>query len=404
MKLLRSLQVDDADYHNARTWGLIYNAGPEVDAMVQAAASHVLLENALNPFVFPSLREMQQDVVSMATGILNGGDDVGGTMTSGGTESIFMAVKTARDRARAERGIEHGRMIIPRTAHPAFVKAAHLLEVECVRMPVGDDLRTSAAELEPLITDNTVLAVGSAPAYPFGMIDPIAEMAAIASSAGVPFHVDACLGGFMLPWLEKLGRKLPLWDFRVPGVTSISADLHKYGYAIKGASVILHRPKANLRHQVFMFSDWPGGIYGTLAFLGTKPAAPIAAAWAVLHFLGEEGYLRLARQTLDATEKLIAGVEAIDGVHVWGAPDMTVVALGSDEHDIFAVGDRLEERRWHFDRQDSPPALHLMASPRHLLVVDGFLSDLRDALKDHAAVSTKAATYGDDVSAEAAGR
>lgn len=404
MKLLRSLQVDDADYHNARTWGLIYNAGPEVDAMVQAAASHVLLENALNPFVFPSLREMQQDVVSMATGILNGGDDVGGTMTSGGTESIFMAVKTARDRARAERGIEHGRMIIPRTAHPAFVKAAHLLEVECVRMPVGDDLRTSAAELEPLITDNTVLAVGSAPAYPFGMIDPIAEMAAIASSAGVPFHVDACLGGFMLPWLEKLGRKLPLWDFRVPGVTSISADLHKYGYAIKGASVILHRPKANLRHQVFMFSDWPGGIYGTLAFLGTKPAAPIAAAWAVLHFLGEEGYLRLARQTLDATEKLIAGVEAMDGVHVWGAPDMTVVALGSDEHDIFAVGDRLEERRWHFDRQDSPPALHLMASPRHLLVVDGFLSDLRDALKDHAAVSTKAATYGDDVSAEAAGR
>jgi glutamate/tyrosine decarboxylase-like PLP-dependent enzyme len=201
-----------------------------------------------------------------------------------------------------------------------------------------------------------------------------------------------------------LGRKLPLWDFRVPGVTSISADLHKYGYAIKGASVILHRPKANLRHQVFMFSDWPGGIYGTLAFLGTKPAAPIAAAWAVLHFLGEEGYLRLARQTLDATEKLIAGVEAIDGVHVWGAPDMTVVALGSDEHDIFAVGDRLEERRWHFDRQDSPPALHLMASPRHLLVVDGFLSDLRDALKDHPAVSTKAATYGDDVSAEAAGR
>jgi glutamate/tyrosine decarboxylase-like PLP-dependent enzyme len=347
---------------------------------------------------------MQQDVVSIATGILNGGDDVGGTMTSGGTESIFMAVKTARDRARAERGIEHGRMIIPRTAHPAFVKAAHLLEVECVRMPVGDDLRTSAAELEPLITDNTVLAVGSAPAYPFGMIDPIAEMAAIASSAGVPFHVDACLGGFMLPWLEKLGRKLPLWDFRVPGVTSISADLHKYGYAIKGASVILHRPKANLRHQVFMFSDWPGGIYGTLAFLGTKPAAPIAAAWAVLHFLGEEGYLRLARQTLDATEKLIAGVEAIDGVHVWGAPDMTVVALGSHEHDIFAVGDRLEERRWHFDRQDSPPALHLMASPRHLLVVDGFLSDLRDALKDHAAVSTKAATYGDDVSAEAAGR
>ena len=404
MARLRALQVNDGDYHNARTWGLIYNAGPEVDAMVQAAAGHVLLENALNPFVFPSLKEMQQDVVSIAAGLLNGGDDVGGTMTSGGTESIFMAVKTARDRARAERGIEHGRIIIPRTAHPAFVKAAHLLDIECARMPLGEDLRTRASEMEPLITDNTVLAVGSAPAYPFGMIDPIPEMAAIASAAGVPFHVDACLGGFMLPFVERLGRELPLWDFRVPGVTSISADLHKYGYAIKGASVVLHRPKTNLRHQVFMFSDWPGGIYGTLAFLGTKPAAPIAAAWAVLQFLGEDGYLRLGRQTLDATEKLVSGVEAMDGIHVWGKPDMTVVALGSHEHDIFAVGDRLDERGWHFDRQEGPPALHLMASPRHLLVVDEFLADLRDALRDHAAASTKAATYGDDVSAEASAR
>ena len=404
MDRLRSLQVDDGDYHNARTWGLIYNAGPEVDAVVQAAGGHVLLENALNPLVFPSLKVMQRDVISMSAGILNGGDDVGGAMTSGGTESIFMAVKTARDRARAERGIEHGRLIIPRTAHPAFIKAAHLLDVEWVHMPLGEDLRTRAADLEPLITENTILAVGSAPAYPFGMIDPIPEMAAIASSRGIPFHVDACLGGFMLPWVERLGKTLPAWDFRVPGVTSMSADLHKYGYAIKGASVVLHRPKANLRYQVFMFADWPGGIYGTQAFLGTKPAAPIAAAWAVLNFLGEEGYLRLAQQTLDATSKLIAGVESIAGVHIWGQPDMTVVALGSREHDVFAIGDRLAERNWHFDRQDDPPALHLMASPRHALVVDEFLSDLRDAVRDAAPSSTTAARYGDDVSAEAAAR
>ncbi len=404
MDRLRSLQVNDGDYHNARTWGLIYNAGPEVDAVVQAAGGHVLLENALNPLVFPSLRVMQRDVVAMAAGILNGGDDVGGAMTSGGTESIFMAVKTARDRARAERGIDHGRLIIPRTAHPAFIKAAHLLDVEWVHMPLGEDLRTSAADLEPLITDNTILAVGSAPAYPFGMIDPIPEMAAIASSRGIPFHVDACLGGFMLPWVERLGRELPAWDFRVPGVTSMSADLHKYGYAIKGASVVLHRPKTNLRYQVFTFADWPGGIYGTQAFLGTKPAAPIAAAWAVLNFLGEEGYLRLAQQTMDATAKLIAGVEALDGVHVWGQPDMTVVALGSRDHDVFAIGDRLNARHWHFDRQEDPPALHLMASPRHALVVDEFLSDLSDAVRDAAPSSNTAARYGDDVSAEASAR
>jgi glutamate/tyrosine decarboxylase-like PLP-dependent enzyme len=372
--------------------------------MVKAAGSHVLLENALNPLVFPSLREMQRDVVSMSAGILNGGDDVGGAMTSGGTESIFMAVKTARDRARAARGIERCRMVIPRTAHPAFIKAAHLLDVEWVHMPLGEDLRTRAEDLPPLLTENTVLAVGSAPAYPFGMIDPIPEMAAIAASAGVPFHVDACLGGFMLPWVERLGATLPAWDFRVPGVTSMSADLHKYGFAIKGASVVLHRPKANLRHQVFSFADWPGGIYGTQAFQGTKPAAPIAAAWAVLHYLGEEGYVRLARKTMDATAKLIAGIEATEGVHVWGEPDMSVVAVGSRELDIFAIGDRLGERRWHFDRQDGPPALHLMASPHHALVIDEFLSDLRDAVRDAAPSSTTAATYGDDVSAQASAR
>jgi glutamate/tyrosine decarboxylase-like PLP-dependent enzyme len=401
MERLRSLQVNDADYHNSRTWSLIYNAGPEIDAVLQAAGGHVLLENALNPFVFPSLREMQRDIVSMTAALLHGDDDVGGAMTSGGTESIFMAVKTARDRMRAEKGIAKGRLVVPRTAHPAFAKAAHYLDLEFVQMPLGDDLRTRADALAPLLSPETVLAVGSAPAYPFGMIDPIREMAAVAAEAGVPFHVDACLGGFMLPFVERLGRSVPPWDFRVPGVTSISADVHKYGYAIKGASVVLHRPKANMRHQVFLFNDWPGGIYGTQAFLGTKPAAPIGAAWAVMQYLGEEGYLRLARQTLDATQRLIDGVAAIDGVHVWGKPDMTVVALGSHDRDIFAIGDVLTERGWHFDRQEGPPALHLMASPGHLRVIDEFLADLRDAVAHNAGASSTAATYGDDVSAEA---
>ncbi len=404
MAQLRALQVRDADYHNARTWSLIYNAGPEVDALLQAAGGHTLLENALNPFVFPSLKEMQRDVVSIVNGLLHGDDDTGGTMTSGGTESIFMAVKTARDRMRAERGIEKGRIVVPRTAHPAFAKAAHLLDLDFAQMPLGDDLRTHASALDGMITDDTVLVVGSAPAYPFGMIDPIPELARTASEAGVPFHVDACLGGLMLPFLERLGYEVPPWDFRVPGVSSISADVHKYGYAIKGASVILHRPKVNLRYQVFQFADWPGGIYGTQAFQGTKAAAPIAAAWAVLHFLGEDGYLRLARETMEATERLIAGIQAMDGVHVWGEPEMTVAAIGSDEHDILAVGDILNERGWHFDRQEGPPALHLMASPRHRLVVDEFLADLRFALDHHAASSAKAASYGDDVSAETAKR
>jgi glutamate/tyrosine decarboxylase-like PLP-dependent enzyme len=401
MGRLRGLQAHDGDYHNARTWTLIYNAGPDVDAVLQAAASHVLMENALNPGVFPSLREMQRDVVSITADLLHGGDDVGGAMTSGGTESIFMAVKTARDRMRAERGLTRGRILIPRTAHPAFVKAAELLDLEWDQMPLGDDLRTRASDVGGLIRDDTVLVVGSAPAFPFGMIDPIAEMAATSADAGVPFHVDACLGGFLLPFLERLGHDIPPWDFRVPGVTSISADLHKYGYGIKGASIVLHRPKTNMRYQVFQFGDWPGGIYGTQAFLGTKPAPPIAAAWAVLNYLGEDGYKRLAAETMDAAGRLIDGVNAMPDAHVWGEPDMSVAAIGSREHDIFAAGDVLLQRGWHVDRQGGPPALHMMASPRHRLVVDEFLADLRFALDHHAGASARAARYGDDVSAEA---
>lgn len=403
MAALRALEASDADYHNARTWSLIYNAGPDVDEVLQAAASHVLLENALNPFAFPSLREMQRDVVAIVNDLLHGDEHTGGTMTSGGTESIFMAVKTARDWMRAERGVRHGRIVIPKTAHPAFVKAAHYLDLEWVQMPLRADLRTHAEDLEPLLTDDTVLVVGSAPAYPFGMIDPIPEMAAIAAEHRIPFHVDACLGGLLLPFLERLGYAVRPWDFRVEGVTSISADVHKYGYAVKGASVILHRPKSNLRYQVFQFADWPGGLYGTQAFLGTKPAAPIAAAWAVMHYLGEEGYLRLARQALEATERLAAGVRAIPGLHVWGQPDMTVLAIGSHERNIFAIGDALTARGWHFDRQENPPAIHLMVSPRHALVIDEFLTDLRDAVATAAESSATVASYGDDVRAEAGG-
>jgi glutamate/tyrosine decarboxylase-like PLP-dependent enzyme len=404
MENLRSLQVNDADYHNARTWAYIYNAGPDVDELIKTAAGHVMLENALNPFVFPSLREMQRDVVSVVNDLLHGDESSGDAMTSGGTESIFMAVQTARDWMRAERGIKKGRIVIPRTAHPAFVKAAHYLDLEWVQLPLGDDLRINAADLEAHLTGDTVLAVGSAPAFPYGMIDPIPEMAAIASKAGVPFHVDACLGGLLLPFIERLGYEVAPWDFRVPGVTSISADVHKYGYSVKGASVVLHRPKANLRYQVFYFDDWPGGIYGTQAFLGTKPAAPIGAAWAVMQYLGWEGYLRLGRETMDATERLIAGIEAIDGVYVLGKPDMSVLAVGSDQHDIYAVGDVLVERGWHFDRMSEPPALHFMASPRHALVIDEFLADLRYAVGHHKASSERGSGYGDDVSAEAAAK
>jgi glutamate/tyrosine decarboxylase-like PLP-dependent enzyme len=400
MTNLRAMQGHDADYHHARTWAYIYNAGPDVDDVIKEAGNHVMLENALSPFAFPSLKEMQRDVVAVVGDLLHGDETTGGAMTSGGTESIFMAVKTARDRMREERGISKGRIVIPRTAHPAFVKAAHYLDLEWVQMPLHEDYKTHAADLQAMLTDDTVLAVGSAPAFPYGMIDPIPAMAAIASNAGVPFHVDACLGGLLLPFIERLGYSATPWDFRVEGVSSISADVHKYGYSVKGSSVLLHRPRANMRYQVFDFDGWPGGRYGTQAFLGTKPAAPIGASWAVLQYLGWDGYLRLARETMDATKRLLDGIRAIDGLDIVGEPEMSVFAVASSTHDIYAVGDVLAERGWHFDRMSEPLALHFMTSPRHALVVDEFLADLRFAVNNNRGASSGRSGYGDDVSAE----
>jgi glutamate/tyrosine decarboxylase-like PLP-dependent enzyme len=302
-------------------------------------------------------------------------------MTSGGTESILMAVKAARDRARAEKGIERPQAVVPYTAHPAFAKACTYLGLELVQVPVGGDKRTDVRAAAKLIGDDTALVVGSAPNYPFGVVDPIPDLAALAAEQGINFHTDACLGGFLLPFLEELGEEVPPFDFRVPGVATISADVHKYGYCTKGASVITHRSKAHLhQYQLFVYDQWPGGLYGSFAMAGARPAAPIAAAWAVMNFLGREGYVRLARSVRDTTHKLREGIEAIPELSVWADPAMSVMSFGSEKIDIAAVGDVMDERGWHLDRQNDPDALHMMVSPAHAQVADAFLADLREAV------------------------
>jgi glutamate/tyrosine decarboxylase-like PLP-dependent enzyme len=402
--VLHEMRQGDVDYHNARTFSLVYPTTDEIDAFIREVTDLTLLENALNPFAFPSLKMMQRDVVRIAGNLLHGGDDVGGAMTSGGTESIFMAVKTARERARAERSLQTGNVVVPFSAHPAFHKACHLLGLEWRQLPQTDDLRADPDAMADALDDNSILAVGSAPTYPYGMVDDIPSMAAAAAERGVPFHVDACLGGYMLPWVERLGEQIIPWDFRVDGVSTISADLHKYGYSIKGASTVLHRTKATMQYQVYLFDQWAGGVYGTMGLQGTKAAAPIAVSWSLLHHLGAEGYLELMRMALDARKTITDGIAAIDGIHVWGEPDATVFAMGSHDHDIFAIGDVLNEQGWVFDRQEHPDSLHLMVSPRHTTVVDEFLTDLRYAVDHAAAHSDTVARYGDDVSEEAAGR
>jgi glutamate/tyrosine decarboxylase-like PLP-dependent enzyme len=373
---LAAMTEGDADWRGGRTFSLVYNADDdELAHLHDEVGRRFLAENALNPFAFPSLVRMEHEVVEVAKGLVHlaGG---GGTMSSGGTESIFLAVHTAREWAR-ERGVEQPAIVTARTAHPAFAKACHYLGVEERRVELRPDLRADPAAMAAAVDDRVALLVASAPCYPFGVIDPVPEIAGLAAERGLLCHVDACLGGWLLPFWEQLGEPVPPWDFRVPGVTSMSADVHKYGYAFKGASVILHRDAEMVRRQWFLFDDWPGGLYGSATTAGTRPAAPIAGAWATIRHLGADGFLAKARVVRDTTRRFQEGIGAIPGLSITAAPDLSVLEIGSDTLDLAAVGDAMDERGWHLDRQQG--GLHLMVSPYHARIVDAFVADLTEA-------------------------
>ena len=404
------LRADDRDWRGGRVFSLVYSAGDDVHDLLQRAANLYSAENALNTMVFPSLGWMQHDIVTITAGLLGadrlpdgGGADVHGYLTSGGTESLLMATKTARDWGRAARGIEHPNMVLATSAHAAFEKASHYFDVESRRVPVGPDFRADTDAMADAVDDDTVLVVGSAPSYPQGVIDPIAELGALAGARGILCHVDACLGGFILPFLGILGHVTKPWDLSVPGVTSISADLHKYGYASKGVSVILYGDRELARYQPFVTTDWLGGLYGSPSMAGTRPGGPIAAGWAVLHYLGEEGYLRLAADALRATTALLGCVRSTPGLEVRGAPDATVFAFGGTDGagglDTFALGDELTRRGgWFFDRQTPPDSLHATVHAGHAAVVDELSVDLVAAAGELAGSGTRAedrgTTYG----------
>ena len=389
---MRRRKEGDADWRSGRTWSLVYKTDDDdVVKVLEDAYLLYLYENALNPFAFPSLREYEREVVDWMCDLLNAPSSGGGSMSSGGTESIFLGVQVARDRAKEERGVTAPELVIPESAHPAFIKAAHYLELEVKKVPLRADLRADVGAMAELITDQTALVVGSAPCYPYGVIDPIEEIAALALERGVPCHVDACLGGFVLPFWERLGEPLPAWDFRVDGVTSISADVHKYGYAVKGASTLIHRSSDALKYQIFMVNDWVGGIYGSMTTAGTRPAGPIAAAWAVIRHLGIDGYVRLTEVVRDTTRALQDGINAIEGMHVKGDPDASTFAFGSDEYDVAAICDVMDEKGWHVDRQ--PDSLHLIVMPQHAKIVERFLADLAESVATHGESKGKEARY-----------
>ena len=389
---IRSRRDRDADWRGGRTFSLVYHPDdPDLDRLHEAVAKEYLHENALNPFAFPSLTEMEAEVIAWGADLVHGPGP--GRLTSGGTESIFLAVQTMRDHARSVRGIAEPVLLTAETAHPAFAKACKYLDVEQVRVPVGPDGRADVEAMTAAIDDRTAMVVGSTPCYPFGVIDPIPELAAAAASAGILCHVDACLGGFLLPFWERIGEPVPPWDFRVEGVTSMSADIHKYGWTFKGASLVLYRDKELLHQQFFLYDDWPGGLYGSATTAGTRAAAPIAAAWATLRYLGEPGYVRLAEVLRDTVRAFRDGVAAIDGLHLTHEPDMSLFEFTADDGlDIGAIGDVMDDKGWHLDRQQG--GLHLMLWPYHAKVVDEFLDDLRGAVAHHGESRGVEATYG----------
>ncbi len=381
---LEALRVADADWRDGRVFSLVYDPGHAHEAFLQEAHSRYFCENGLNPMAFKSLHRMETDVVRMVGALLHGDAETCGTMTSGGTESILLAVKTARDRARRlHPWNQRPEIILPTTAHVAFDKAADAFGLRIRRARLMPDMRVDVRHVKRLINRHTVLLVASAPQYPHGVVDPVADVAKLAQSHKIPMHVDACVGGLILPFIERLGRPVPLWDFRVPGVTSISADLHKYGYTAKGASVLLHRSKDYLQDQIFIATDWPGGVYASPTLPGTRPGGTIAAAWAGMQALGEDGYLALARQTLAAADALRAGIAGIDGLRLLSPDNMPIVTWTSaaPDIDVYAVADQLEARGWHIDRQQDPPSVHLTVMAGHERIAPAYLQDLREAVQ-----------------------
>ncbi|MCA9948671.1 MAG: aspartate aminotransferase family protein [Anaerolineales bacterium] len=379
---MQAWRQDDLDWRDGRVFSLVFHADSEAGDLLKEAYNMFFSENGLNPTAFPSLRRFETEVIAMSASLLGSSGSVVGNMTSGGTESILMAMLTAREWARVNRPeIKVPEVILPISGHPAFEKAAHYFDMKIVHTPVDVNMLADVTAVQEAVNKNTIMLVGSAPSYPHGVVDPITALAHIAQAHALLFHVDACVGGFMLPFVRKAGYPIPAFDFSVPGVTSMSADLHKYGYAAKGASVVLYCDNALRRHQLFAYIDWPGGIYASPTMAGTRPGGAIAAAWAIMNYLGEEGYVEMAKKVMNTAVRLKIAIDNIKGLFVWGNPPASLMSIGSHDVDIYEVGDEMGQRGWQLDRQQFPPSLHLTINHLHTTNADAFIMDLADSVQ-----------------------
>ncbi len=380
-KRMHEMGEGDVDWRSGRAAVYVFHAGEDVLRVAKEAYALYQSENGLGPAAFPSLARMEREVLDMGLDLLHAPEGACGNLTSGGTESILMAVKTCRDQAAA-RGVDTvgAELVVPWSAHLAFDKAAGYLGLKIVRVPLAGDYRADVGAMADAVTDRTLMVVGSAPCFPYGLIDPIDALSDLALERGLWLHVDACVGGYFNGFARMNGVSVESFDFELPGVASISADLHKYGYAAKGASTIFHRSEAQREHQVFECDSWPAGRMRTPTAAGTRPGGAIAGAWAVMNYLGVEGYREKARMVCAAREKIEQAVEAIPELAVIAPAKLGLIAYGMAEgcsdFGIFDVWSRLKDRGWFTGVVTEPPGIHLMLSPAHLAVVDDYVADL----------------------------
>jgi glutamate/tyrosine decarboxylase-like PLP-dependent enzyme len=383
---LAAFRQDDIKWQEGRTYGYVFDPGAEVMAVGKAAYNEFLSENGLDFTVFQSLLRLERDLAAFGARHLRGDDQVVGNFTSGGTESILLAVKAARDAYRhTHPRIKTPEMILPATAHAAFHKAAHYLGVKAVTVSVDPQtFRADVATVQAAITADTIMIVGSAPSYAHGVVDPIADLAALAEKNGLWMHTDACMGGFLLPYFQRLGEPVADFDFSVPGVTSISMDLHKYAYTPKGASLVLYRDKSYRRHQIFACSRWIGYTIVNNAVQSSKSGGPMAAAWAVLNYVGDDGYLDIARRKLAAVQKITAGIDRIDGLRLVTRPDMCLISFTSDEVNVFHIIDEMNQRGWYIQPSlsfdNSPAHIHLSVSASNVGWEEDLLANLAECV------------------------
>ncbi len=378
---------DDLNWQSGQAFGYIFDPGQEILEFAKTVYNMFLSENALDFTVYPSLLTFENDLVSIMRKHLGGDNNVVGNFTSGGTESIILAVKTARDYFREKKPeITNPEMILPTTAHAAFHKAAHYFNLKTVSVSVNPEtFKTDVEAVEKSINKNTIFMMGSAPSYTQGVIDPIFELSELARNNGIWFHTDACMGGFLLPFFSKLGKKVVDFDFSCPGVNSISVDLHKYAYTPKGASLILHRNAEQRHFQLFAFSDWLGYTMINPTVQSTKSGGPLAAAWAVLNHVGEEKYLEFAQKQIDIVKEIKEGIEKITELYMVAEPEMTLLAFSSETVNVFHIIDEMNLKGWYIQPSlsfdDIPACIHLSVTLSNVGQSAAFIKDLQDSVE-----------------------